>query len=219
MPLTTEWTGKLQGVTFGAGTVYRIEQANIGGIGVPAPRANDVELVHGNGSYANADRKSSRVITIPFVVLDASPSATMDAFETLASAWEPVSADVTLEVYLPGKHFLVAGRPRGLIEDLRHLKASRIDCIGTFVALDPTMAAQTARTVTNKALTSNVATLTTSAAHGFTAGREVVVAGVDATFNGTYTIVATPTTTTFTYAKTAADVASTAASGTATSWV
>ena len=73
--------------------------------------------------------------------------------------------------------------------------------------------------VTNKALTSNVATLTTAAAHGFAVGFEVVVSGVDATFNGTYTITGVPTSTTFTYAKTAANVASTPVSpaGTATS--
>ena len=73
--------------------------------------------------------------------------------------------------------------------------------------------------VTNKALTSNVATLTTAAAHGFAAGFEVIVTGVDATFNGTYTITTVPTTTTFTYAKTASDVTSAAVSpaGTATS--
>jgi hypothetical protein len=73
--------------------------------------------------------------------------------------------------------------------------------------------------VTNKALTSNVATLTTSAAHGFATGFEVEVTGVDATFNGTYTITGVPTSTTFTYAKTASNVASTPVSpaGTATS--
>ena len=73
--------------------------------------------------------------------------------------------------------------------------------------------------VTNKALTSNVATLTTSAAHGFATGFEVVITGVDATFNGTYTITGVPTSTTFTYAKTASNVASTPVSpaGTATS--
>jgi hypothetical protein len=73
--------------------------------------------------------------------------------------------------------------------------------------------------VTNKALTSNVATLTTAAAHGFAVGFEVVVTGVDATFNGTYTITTVPTSVTFTYAKTAANVVSAAVSpaGTATS--
>jgi N4-gp56 family major capsid protein len=67
-------------------------------------------------------------------------------------------------------------------------------------------------TVTNKALTSNVATLTTSAAHGFEVGETVTVAGVDSTFNGSYTIASVPTTTTFTYAKTASNVTSTAVS-------
>lgn len=71
-------------------------------------------------------------------------------------------------------------------------------------------------TVTNKALTSNVATLTTSSAHRLAVGFEVVVSGVDATFNGTYTVTAV-TSTTFSYAKTAANVPSTAATGTITS--
>ena len=66
--------------------------------------------------------------------------------------------------------------------------------------------------ITNKALTSNVATLTTSAAHGLSTGMQIIVSGVDATFNGEYRITGVPTTTTFTYAKTASDVASTAVS-------
>jgi hypothetical protein len=66
--------------------------------------------------------------------------------------------------------------------------------------------------ITNKALTSNVATLTTSAAHGLSTGMEITITGVDATFNGTYTLTGAPTTTTFTYAKTATNVTSTAVS-------
>jgi hypothetical protein len=66
--------------------------------------------------------------------------------------------------------------------------------------------------ITNKALTTNVATLTTSAAHGLAVGMTIVITGVDATFNGSYRITTVPTTTTFTYAKTATNVASTAVS-------
>jgi hypothetical protein len=66
--------------------------------------------------------------------------------------------------------------------------------------------------INNKALTTNVATLTTTAAHGLSVGMEIVITGVDATFNGTYRITGVPTTTTFTYAKTASNVASTAVS-------
>jgi hypothetical protein len=69
-----------------------------------------------------------------------------------------------------------------------------------------------AGSVNNKALTSSVATLTTAAAHGLAVGDEVWVEGVDSTFNGKYTVTGVPTTTTFTYAKTASNVASTAVS-------
>jgi hypothetical protein len=74
--------------------------------------------------------------------------------------------------------------------------------------------------ITNKALTSNVATLTTSTTHKYIIGTIVTIAGVDATFNGEYTITAV-TSTTFSYAKTASNVASTAVSpvGTASSTV
>lgn len=67
--------------------------------------------------------------------------------------------------------------------------------------------------VTTKALTNNVATLTASAAHTFEPGDIVDVTGIDATFNGTFNIIATPTSTTFTYAKTAGNVSSSAATG------
>ncbi len=70
--------------------------------------------------------------------------------------------------------------------------------------------------VSNKALTDNVATLTTSAAHGLLAGDQIVVSGVDSTFNGTFTILTVPTTTTLTYAKTADNVVSAVATGTVT---
>ena len=66
--------------------------------------------------------------------------------------------------------------------------------------------------VTNKALTSNVATLTTSAAHNIIVGETVIVSGVDSTFNGQFVVTATnaPTNTTFSYSKTAANVTSAA---------
>jgi hypothetical protein len=66
--------------------------------------------------------------------------------------------------------------------------------------------------VTTKVLTSNVATLTLSEAHSFIVGYTVLVENVDATFNGTYTLTAV-TSTTISYAKTAANVVSVAATG------
>ena len=66
-------------------------------------------------------------------------------------------------------------------------------------------------TVTNKALTSNVATLTIGS-HKLTAGSTVNIDNIDATFNGTY-VLTTVGATTISYAKTAANVTSVAATG------
>jgi hypothetical protein len=68
-------------------------------------------------------------------------------------------------------------------------------------------------TVTNKALTNNVATITTTGSHTYRVGDRVAVADVDATFDGTYAITGV-TSNTFSYAKTAANVASAADTGT-----
>jgi hypothetical protein len=68
------------------------------------------------------------------------------------------------------------------------------------------------QTVTNKALTSNVATLTFSA-NTAVVGATVVVSGVDSTFDGVY-IVTAQTGTTLSYAKVAANVTSGASTGT-----
>jgi hypothetical protein len=78
-----------------------------------------------------------------------------------------------------------------------------------------TLRGSSTKTVSNKALTSNIATLTTSTTHELVAGDTVTVSGVDSTFNGEYEVIATPTTSTFTYSKTASNVGSTAASGSA----
>lgn len=139
MPLT-EGQGSLQSVTFGKSTNYQIAPPGPGGIGTIA-KTNDVDLRHDDGGYAGADLKAARIITIPFLVIGTSPSNTMDNFETFSAAWEPVSSDVTLELYLPGKHFSVSGRPRSLVEDLTFLYEWVVPCLGTFVALDPTITA------------------------------------------------------------------------------
>ena len=64
--------------------------------------------------------------------------------------------------------------------------------------------------LTNKELTSNEAKLTTSSAHGFSAGQIVTVKGVDGTFDGTYEITEAPTSTTFTYGKISANISTAA---------
>jgi len=63
----------------------------------------------------------------------------------------------------------------------------------------------TSLTVTNKLATNNIVTLTSSAAHGLLPGDEVSISNVDSNLNGTFTVATTPTSTTFTYAKTVAN--------------
>lgn len=55
--------------------------------------------------------------------------------------------------------------------------------------------------ITKKAfsVSTNLATITTSAAHNFTVGSQVLVENVDSTFNGVYTIVSVTTTSPFTF--------------------
>lgn len=86
-----------------------------------------------------------------------------------------------------------------------------------FIAGDITTAAAYTPAVNNVALTSNVATLSTAAGHGFKDGDEVVIAGLTATqFNGTVTLLAGTTgTDQLIFALVDDDVASTADSGTA----
>lgn len=66
--------------------------------------------------------------------------------------------------------------------------------------------------VSSVSRTSATSTVTTASAHGFSVGNSVKVYGVsDTSFNGTYTIVATPSSTTFTYSQAGlANVTSTA---------
>ncbi len=84
--------------------------------------------------------------------------------------------------------------------------------LGLIAEYGTALASTLTGTITNKALTSDVATLTTGATHGFAVGDIVVVGSVDATFNGTHVVASVPTTTTFTFIKDAANVTSAAVS-------
>lgn len=65
-------------------------------------------------------------------------------------------------------------------------------------------------TVSYKQASNNIVTLTTTAAHNLEVGDEFSVAAVDSEFNGTYKVASIPTATSLTYAKTTANMASTA---------
>lgn len=55
------------------------------------------------------------------------------------------------------------------------------------------------KNIINKSVSLNIATITTENVHGLTSGAQVTISGVDGTFDGTHTIISTPTNDTFTY--------------------
>jgi len=80
-----------------------------------------------------------------------------------------------------------------------------------------TSTAYTSSTISRVALTTNLATITTSAPHGYAIGQSVLIEGLvngtgsataDASLNGTYTVFTTPSATTFTFSKTATNITS-----------
>lgn len=83
--------------------------------------------------------------------------------------------------------------------------ATNYPTVSKFKVYDLTQAKE--NDITNAVLTSNVVTLTTRYAHGFSVGDVVDVADMaNSVYNGTYTITVVPTTTTFRYARTNANI-------------
>jgi len=78
--------------------------------------------------------------------------------------------------------------------------------------------AATAATMSNSVLTSNVATITTAAAHGLSVDNTVTIAGSthSGTFNGKWVVTSVPTTTTFTYAIVAGNISTASDAGSVT---
>jgi len=71
--------------------------------------------------------------------------------------------------------------------------------------------------ISSTVLTSNIATITTSVAHGFSAGQTVTIAGASNTiYNGTYQIISIPAVNQFSYERINANIGSVGSSGTAT---
>jgi hypothetical protein len=66
--------------------------------------------------------------------------------------------------------------------------------------------------VSNTAIVSNLATITTNAAHGMAVGDIVTIQGANATIDGTYVVYTVPLSTTFTFVSTTATLASAATS-------
>ncbi len=85
----------------------------------------------------------------------------------------------------------------------------------TDLSLDSVVKAS--RTITNVVRTTNIVTITTSAAHGYSVGDALTVTATSSTgVNGATIVETVPTTTTFTYTKAGTDIVTTADTGTVT---
>jgi hypothetical protein len=143
-----------------------------------------------NGTFAVASTPTANTFTYSLAptacpgafVSGGTANGTNAASRSALQTWVPISGTA------PNQTFIMA------------YEASRPD------AADPDSITRVITTITRA---SNVVTATTGIAHGFTIGSTVIVAGVtDTTFNGNVVVTATPTTTTFRYAQTAANATS-----------
>lgn len=127
------WVFTLDGTALGAGTPFIIGEAGIGGLGVPQPKTTDVELGHAGGVHFGVDYPSTRVITIPFVLVADTTDEVLADFAALCDLWAVSSVDADLVIF--GTTY--TGRTRGLTEDLSKLRAGVIEALGTFYANPP----------------------------------------------------------------------------------
>lgn len=112
------------------------------------------------------------------------------------SHWSPLYIVVPQFIYVPGQ--------------IRHSSGGQIISY-SWDSVNILKTASTFQTINNKALTNNIATITTSEAHYLSVGNWVTVSDVDSVFNGTYQITAV-TADTFSYYKNNANITSEAVS-------
>jgi hypothetical protein len=173
-------------------------------------KASGAETASTVGAFLDIGDADSGTFTVSVTAVSGTPTLLVDIYGSPSGTTRTVTDGVTFNTStsVGSATALFAAADVGA-----SIWGAGIPVADHIVSVIPAVAAAT---VNNKALTTNVATLTTAAVHGLTAGQVVVVAGVDATFNGTWLIASVPTTTTFTYAVTHADVGTAAATGTAT---
>lgn len=165
-----------------------------------------------NGTLPSTSN-TSRVLVAAGTAPTTSTSEITGVYSNFATI-DGIGAVATANMFyaLPGT---LTGGTRGAVANLYGFHAAaNITAATANVGFFANVPAGTSRTITNVERTSNVVTITTSVAHGYTAGQSVTVAATTNTsLNGTFTITSTPATTTFTYAQTAADIPSGADTG------
>lgn len=161
---------------------------------------------------------------ISFPNQDIEPASTTDLQITSVTAPSSVTTITTASAHnLIPTQTVEIFNVSGVLDGLWDVVATPSSTTFTIDSTATASVSTVTRTVTFKQIVDFIGTVTTSASHGFTTGQTVILSGVDdqtdfsVTFDGEFTILSTPTLTTFTVEVADSDLAQTAvASGTAT---
>lgn len=138
MATTANWQLEIRSTLTGTGTSWITDRSggrSVSGLGVPPPKAADVDLDGQHGSYAGPDYMQSRVLTWPYAC------STAD-FPALCALWVPTedTGDITITIQVPGWGVrTLIGRPRGLQDDYSEGTFGRVHALATFLATDPVL--------------------------------------------------------------------------------
>ena len=207
-------TGKGDGYIFMTGATGGVDQGNL--IFATGDTGTQNKIIFAAGGLASDNEQMSITpdVNVHIEIATASTSPTTGALTVVGGVG--ISGDVNINgsITFGGESSSLETTTLAVADPLIFVGNGNLtDAVDLgLIAEYATSTTTITKAVSNKALTSNVATLTTSTTHGFAVGDIVVVGTVDATFNGTYVVKAVPTTTTFTYDKTNANVTSAAVS-------
>jgi hypothetical protein len=207
-------TGKGDGYIFMVGAAGGTDQGNL--VFATGDTGSQNKIIFAAGGLASDNEQMSITpdVNVHIEIPTASTSPTTGALTVVGGVG--ISGDVNINgsITFGGESSSLETTTLAVADPLIFVGSNnRTDAVDLgLIAEYATSTTTITKAVSNKALTSNVATLTTSTTHGFAVGDIVVVGTVDATFNGTYVVKEVPTTTTFTYDKTNANVTSAAVS-------
>ncbi len=174
---------------------YGCAGSNTTGVIVLQTAGTNRHIVQANGQFVMNTASGVSASVVPLVVMG-STSQTADLTE-----WQDSTGTVLASVNSSGS--------------VSAISATLQPYYNNSIPLSVVSPAIRGAAVSGRELTSNVATITTSSAHGFIVGEGVIISSVSSTFNGAFTIASVPSSTTFTYAKTASNVSFTSSSGSA----
>lgn len=133
MAVELDYQLEVRGLLMGPGTRFHTEPGGWGGLGVPAPKTQDVELDQAPGVYPARDYGGPRALTFPLAWGGSTAEEAMADLLELSEAWAPSVVDLELDFQLPGWGLCrVTGRPRGLAEDLARIPFGEGRALATF---------------------------------------------------------------------------------------